>query len=87
MPATPEQVQAPGLSTSDQGLYEEITPSGAIKVDLQGRFMSEAYATVGKDGKLVVGHESPADASPVNARVSAPTMAQDGKHGGETGRE
>jgi hypothetical protein len=42
------------LSRSDRGLRARILPSGAVAVNLQGRFMSMAVATRDSQGKPAV---------------------------------
>jgi hypothetical protein len=42
------------------GLREERLATGAIKVDLQGRFQSALVARIGPDGAVVIRHEEPA---------------------------
>jgi hypothetical protein len=46
------------LSTSHQGLVEAWSPvpGGGVKVDLQGRFRSPLFATIGADGKVKILH-------------------------------
>ena len=55
---------AAGFSRSHEGLYEEVLPSGAIKLNLQGRFKSSSFATLGEDGKVHVSHRVPQSPSP-----------------------
>ena len=45
----------PAFSTSHSGLVEEAAPGGGMMINLQGRFRSAATATVGADGKPIVG--------------------------------
>ena len=47
------------LSTSSQGLAEEVVPGKGVRLNLQGRFQSSTTATVGKDGKLEIEHHDP----------------------------
>ncbi len=59
---------AAGLSTSDDGLVEEVLPDGTVKVNLQGRFQSASFATVQPDGSIAIRH----------AGSAAPPAAADG---------
>jgi hypothetical protein len=60
LPLTPQLRNA--LSTSHQGLVEEVSPvpGGGIKIDLQGRFQSTLMATIDGDGKVRMQHLHPA---------------------------
>jgi hypothetical protein len=62
---TPQELNA--LSTTGKGLVEvpSAVPGGGVRIDLQGRFQSPVFATVGPDGKLVIRHlqEIPATGS------------------------
>jgi hypothetical protein len=42
------------------GLTEERLATGAVKIDLQGRFRSPLVARTGADGAVVIRHENPA---------------------------
>jgi hypothetical protein len=46
------------LSTSHQGLVEAPSPvpGGGVMVDLQGRFRSMLFATIGPDGRVKIMH-------------------------------
>lgn len=44
---------------SAEGLTEERTETGAIAVDLEGRFQNPSVATVGTDGGITVEHFAP----------------------------
>lgn len=41
-------------SRSSEGLVEVLHPSGAVSIDLQGRFMSVLFAATGSDGRQTV---------------------------------
>jgi hypothetical protein len=55
---TPEEARAlvssltRSLAESDAGLVKTVLPSGAVKVDLKGRFESATLAKVGPDGTV-----------------------------------
>lgn len=53
---TPQMLNA--LSTSGKGLVElpSTVPGGGVRIDLQGRFMSPLFATIGSDGELRLHH-------------------------------
>lgn len=55
------------MNFSFDGLTEVPLPGGGYKVDLQGRFQSPLLATVGKDGKLQMGHPVAAPPVPTEA--------------------
>jgi len=42
------------INTSGEGLQQVTLPNGAVKIDLQGRFMSASVATTDAHGKVVV---------------------------------
>ncbi len=44
------------FSTSSAGLVEVRLPDGTVKVNLEGRFMSATFATIGEDGTVRIGH-------------------------------
>lgn len=56
---TPEELQVltadMAKNDSTEGLVEKTTPTGAIVVDLEGRFENFSLAKIGQDGKLVLG--------------------------------
>jgi hypothetical protein len=64
------------MSSSGAGLEEVRLPNGAVRVNLQGRFMNALFATIGPDGKLVVGHEPPASLAGAAAGASAAEEAE-----------
>ena len=43
---------------SDEGLQVVIEPDGSESVDLQGRFQSYLHATIDKNGKITIDHQS-----------------------------
>ncbi len=45
-------------SFSTEGLSEERTETGAVALDLEGRFQNPLVATIGKDGSMTVEHFS-----------------------------
>ena len=45
---------AKSINTSGDGLQQVTLPNGAVKMDLQGRFMDAAVATVDANGKVIV---------------------------------
>ena len=49
------------LSTSHQGLVEEVSPipGGGIKLDLQGRFQNPLMVTIDDEGKVRMQHAHP----------------------------
>ena len=57
---TPEEARelvagmAPFVNQSDAGLISRTLPSGAVAVDLEGRFQSVAMARIAVDGSVVV---------------------------------
>lgn len=53
---TPQMLNT--LSTSGKGLVAvpNNVPGGGVRIDLQGRFMSPLFATVGPDGELRIRH-------------------------------
>jgi hypothetical protein len=51
------EVQAASQDTS--GLQEEQLATGAVKIDLMGKFQSPLVARIGQDGSVVVDHENP----------------------------
>ncbi|HUP96582.1 MAG TPA: hypothetical protein VM073_01505 [Usitatibacter sp.] len=57
---TPEEARelvagmAPFVNQSDAGLISRTLPSGAVAVDLEGRFQSVALARIAVDGSTVV---------------------------------
>jgi hypothetical protein len=53
---TPQILNA--LSTSAQGLIEvpSAVPGGGVSINLQGRFQSAVFGTIGTDGKSTVRH-------------------------------
>lgn len=46
-------------SMSQVGLTEEALPGGGVTLDLQGRFRSFTWATIGADGKVTVHCDDP----------------------------
>lgn len=50
------------LSTSHDGLEQQVRPGGGFWLDLQGRFRHLAVAVIGPDGQISV-HEASGDAS------------------------
>lgn len=52
------------FSTSAEGLVEVTLPDGTVKVRLEGRFKSGAFATIGEDGVVRVGHGVPPIVAP-----------------------
>jgi hypothetical protein len=50
---------APMLDRSAEGLVEEVLPGGAVRLDLQGRFMSASVARVDQDGVHTLCTEDP----------------------------
>lgn len=46
------------MSTSHAGLVQEEIPGKGIKVDLQGRFQSSTFATVGDSGEVSISHSA-----------------------------
>jgi hypothetical protein len=49
-------MQAASQDTS--GLQEERLATGAVKIDLKGKFQSPLAARIGPDGTVVVDHEN-----------------------------
>lgn len=45
-------------STSHEGFYEEVVPGKGVKLDLQGRFQSNVFATVNAAGEVSVTHSN-----------------------------
>jgi hypothetical protein len=56
LPLTPQLRNA--LSTSHQGLVEEMSPvpGGGVKLDLQGRFQNPLMVTIDGEGKVRMQH-------------------------------
>ena len=50
---------AAAVSTSARGLEQVRLPSGAMKVDLEGRFFTFSVARLAEDGTFRLGHLSP----------------------------
>lgn len=65
---------AAALSSSSEGLYEEVLPDGSIMVDLQGRFRSVAFATLTESGRVQVSHRPPAGSTPGPGRLLEPQV-------------
>lgn len=74
---SPETLEA--MSTSHRGLYEEVLPNGAVKVNLQGRFRNLLMATVDDDGNLRIGHGLVAGASDADPRRDVAGSAPQGE--------
>ncbi len=64
-------------STSHQGFYEEVVPGKGIKLNLQGRFQSNVFATVNAAGEVSVTHSN--DAAGAEHPVSPHTQTNLGK--------
>ncbi len=58
-------------STSHEGFYEEVIPGKGVKLDLQGRFQSNVFATVNAAGEVSVTHSNDAAAAghPASSRT------------------
>lgn len=49
------------MSTSHQGLVEEVMADGSARIDLRGRFHSASFATLDDSGNLTISHTPPPD--------------------------
>ena len=74
MVLTPDMQNA--LNQSSEGLNKVVLPNGVSYVNLQGRFLNLAFATVGKDGTVKIDHDLPETAEPATDEAADDEVAQ-----------
>jgi len=65
-----DSIEQNAMSTSDTGLSQEHIPGKGVKLDLQGRFQSSTFATIGESGEVSISHNPVNKPSSNNAQNS-----------------